>query len=74
MSIEHAYFGRLEIGTLRDTDVIRQRTAQFEGEKVDIRLWAGPPAEPDTGKLDESAVRLTDLAALDATARAALRE
>ncbi|MFE6869524.1 DUF2004 domain-containing protein [Kitasatospora sp. NPDC057692] len=72
-AIEHARFGRLETGTVRDTDVVWRSTLQLGDGEVEALLWAGPSSEPDAGELDELAARLTDLPALDAAARAALR-
>ncbi|MFJ1791261.1 DUF2004 domain-containing protein [Kitasatospora griseola] len=72
-TIEHARFGRLETGALRDTDVLWQGTAQLPDGEVEVRLWAGPSSAPDAEELDALAARLTDLPALDAAARNALR-
>ncbi|MFF2951629.1 DUF2004 domain-containing protein [Kitasatospora sp. NPDC057965] len=71
--IEHAHFGRLETGALRETDVVWRNTLQLGDDGVDVLLWAGPSSEPSAGELDGLAARLTHLPALDAAARAALR-
>ncbi|WP_380282593.1 DUF2004 domain-containing protein [Kitasatospora purpeofusca] len=72
-AIEHAHFGRVETNALPDTDVIWRSTLQLGDDEVEVLLWAGPSSEPDAGELDDLAARLTDLPALDAAARAALR-
>ncbi|MFJ5230851.1 DUF2004 domain-containing protein [Kitasatospora sp. NPDC088391] len=72
-TVEHARFGRLETGALRDPDVVWEDVVRLGDGEVEVRLWAGPRSAPEAGELDELAARLADLPALDATARAALR-
>ncbi|MFJ5924704.1 DUF2004 domain-containing protein [Kitasatospora sp. NPDC092948] len=72
-AIEHAHFGRLDIGALRETDVVWQSTVQLGAGEVEVRLWAGPSSEPGAAELDALAARLTEPPALDAAARTALR-
>ncbi|MFE2110661.1 DUF2004 domain-containing protein [Kitasatospora sp. NPDC059463] len=72
-ALEHAHFGHVETGALRDTDVIWRGTSQVGDDEVEVLLWAGPSSAPDAGELDDLAACLTGLPALDAAARAALR-
>ncbi|MEV8451232.1 DUF2004 domain-containing protein [Streptomyces sp. NPDC052095] len=71
--IEHARFGRLDTGALRDTDALWRSTARLGDDEVEVLLWAAPSAELDSGELDGLAARLEELQALDTAARAALR-
>ncbi|MFF8615335.1 DUF2004 domain-containing protein [Streptomyces sp. NPDC015350] len=72
-AMEHAHFGRVETSALDDTEVVWESTSRLGDDEVEVRLWAGPSGEPDTEELDALAACLTDLPALDATARTALR-
>ncbi|MET9919936.1 DUF2004 domain-containing protein [Streptomyces sp. NPDC006435] len=70
--MEHAHFGRVETSALDGTDVVWESTSRLGDDEVEVRLWAGPSDQPDTEELDALAARLSDLPALDTTARTAL--
>ncbi|MFD0338788.1 DUF2004 domain-containing protein [Streptomyces sp. NPDC127117] len=73
-SIDHPYFGHLEVPSADGTEVIWEGAAALGNSKVKVWLWADPGTGPDAGELDAFATHLTHLPALDTAARAALRE
>ncbi|GAA2416020.1 DUF2004 domain-containing protein [Streptomyces pulveraceus] len=73
-SIDHPYFGHLEVPSVDETEVIWEGTATLGSSEVEIRLWADPNFGLDTGELDAFATHLTHLPARDTAARAAIRE
>ncbi|MEL5958058.1 DUF2004 domain-containing protein [Streptomyces sp. CLV115] len=73
-SIDHPYFGHLEVPSADETDVIWEGTASLGSSKAEVRLWADPKSGLDADELDAFATRLAHLPALDTAARAAIRE
>ncbi|GGV79680.1 hypothetical protein GCM10015535_16830 [Streptomyces gelaticus] len=73
-SIDHPYFGHLEVPPADETAVIWEGTAALGSSEVEVRLWAEPSPGLDTGELDAFATHLTHLPALDIAARAAIHE
>ncbi|MET8742225.1 DUF2004 domain-containing protein [Streptomyces sp. NPDC004728] len=73
-SIDHPYFGHLEVPPVDGTEVIWEGTAALGSSEVDIQLWADPGCGLDAGELDAFATHLDHLLALDTAARAAIRK
>lgn len=73
-SIDHPYFGHLEVPPVDGTEVIWEGTAALGSSEVEIQLWADPGCGLDAGELDAFATHLDHLPALDTAARAAIRK
>ncbi|MFE7109746.1 DUF2004 domain-containing protein [Streptomyces sp. NPDC057575] len=73
-SIDHPYFGHLEVPPADGTEVIWEGTAALGSSEVEVRLWADPGSGLDAGELDAFATHLDRLPALDTAARAAIRK
>lgn len=73
-SIDHPYFGHLEVPPVDGTEVIWEGTAALGSSEVEIQLWADPGCGLDAGELDAFATHLNRLPALDTAARAAIRK
>ncbi|MCX5109664.1 DUF2004 domain-containing protein [Streptomyces sp. NBC_00378] len=73
-SIDHPYFGHLEVPPVDETEVIWEGAAALGSSEVEIRLWADPGSGLDAGELDAFATHLGRLPTLDIAARAAIRK
>ncbi|WP_406497082.1 DUF2004 domain-containing protein [Streptomyces sp. NBC_00846] len=73
-SIDHPYFGHLEVPPVDETEAIWEGTAALGSSEVEVRLWAEPGSGLDAGELDAFATHLAHLPALDTAARAAIRK
>ncbi|MFF3953292.1 DUF2004 domain-containing protein [Streptomyces sp. NPDC001890] len=73
-SVDHPYFGHLEVPSVDETEVIWEGTAALASSEVEVQLWAAPDSGLDAEELDAFATHLADLPALDTAARAAIRE